>query len=150
MAVRKTGMETPTTLAPMRKRENQASGLDGGIDADGHREEHDDDGGGEDQFKGGRGLAQNDLHGRPFVEVRHAEIAVEGALQETTPLDQEGVVEAQLAANIIPLLGRDAHAGQLPHGIAERVLDGEPDAADDQHDHEGLDDAADDEGEHYA
>jgi hypothetical protein len=75
---------------------------------------------------------------------------VECALQETTPLDQKRVVEAELAANVVAFLGGDAHTGQLPHGIAERMFDGEPYAADDQHDHEGLNNAADDECSHLS
>ena len=71
-------------------------GINGCIDSYGHREQDDQDGAAQNQFKGCRSLFQDDFHGRFFVEKGLTYVAFDRFFEKTDILGHEGVVEAQL------------------------------------------------------
>jgi len=68
--------------------------------------------------------------------------------QEATELDHEGIVEAELVAELLALHRRGVLAHHAREGIADVIEEAERDEPDRQHDGKALADAADDEGDH--
>ena len=77
----------------------EAPGIDGAVDAHGDGQDDDEHGTDHDQFQGGRGLAQNDIHGRFLVEEGLADVALQRALEKAAVLHRKRVVQAQFFAD---------------------------------------------------
>ena len=87
------------------------------------RERQRDDQRVEQQLEGGRQAVAEDRRHRLVAGQRVAEVAREDAAQPVEVADEERIVEVELVAELLQLLGRGVDAQQLLGGVARQQLD---------------------------
>ena len=99
--------------------------------------------------KRGRQPRHDQLGDLGALDVGAAEIAAGEAREIAPVLDDEGLVEAELAADVLDRLGRRAAAGDLPHRIGrQQVEQREGDQRHAEQDQQRLDQPAAEIGDH--
>jgi hypothetical protein len=125
-----------------------AVAVDAGVDAHGNAERDGEQGRGQRQLDGGRQALGDEAHDRLLHLIGDAEIEACGVADKAGKLNQDGVVQTELAADGFAVLDGGILADHLVDGIADVAEQGERDQGDNEQDHQGLEQAPDGKSQH--